>query len=184
MSSFTDHLIEDLKRSEEEARESGPSRFDTIYSMLRDNDRAMVVFVLVFGPFLFLACGYIIYITPIRIERDVMECIEVFGRRGLIVEERKPIDTARSKISMTYFEFVDAATEVDAIYYTGKPRHYFYFTNEYEDLMYYFVSDTVDLYTESKFIHFLFIATGIVGILVIREIYKEYSQLRKGEVET
>ncbi len=188
MSGFTDKLIKDLSKSEQDARRFRVSRWEAVKEVVRDmwdSSAGVALLTFVLGPLVFLGSACLIYNTPIMIARSVSDCMTVFERRGLEVVDGEMISTAMSKIPMTYFEFIVGAEEAgDTVYYTGRPKHYFYFTNEYEDIAYLFLSEDIEQWRDPTMPYLIFMVAGVVGVIMTREIYKEYGRLRKEEVET
>lgn len=188
--SFTDELIKDLNKSEEDARQVTVSRWAILKDMFEDavgRDpflAAIGTVLLVMGPFLFVMSTHNLIRFPNQISVAEEKIFQIFEVRGIPIEVMSLKDPALSEVveeeGIPFTEFTELATEYGVVYFSQKPRYKMFVVGEHWDIIHYYDNnDIASAYSNRNGARLISPISGIIWLVVISIVYKTYRRKYK-----
>lgn len=180
--SFTDELIKDLNKSEEDAGQFRVSRWAVLREVVKDmwdSSAELTFLVLVVGPIVFGLGTYTLISSSSRIPIVEARVFQIFEVRGISIEImslRDPIlSEVVEEVEGTFSEFIELATERGMVYFSRSSRNRFFVVDKYWDVInYYDNSDIVAAYTNRRLSVLVSPLSGIVGVAMLVLMYRSY----------
>lgn len=187
--SFTDELIKDLNKSEEDARQVTISRWAILKDMFEDavgRDpflAAIGTVLLVMGPFLFVMSTHSLIRSPNQIPVAEEKIFQIFEVRGIPIEVMSLKDPVLSEVveeGIPFTEFIELATEYGVVYFSQKPRYKMFVVGEHWDIIHYYDNnDIASAYSNRNGARLISPISGIIWLVVISIVYKTYRRKYK-----
>lgn len=190
MDSFTDKLIKDLNKNEEDAKQVTISRWAILKDMFEDvvirNPflGAMGTVLFIIGPFLFVMSTHSLIISPNQISVAEEKIFQIFEVRDIPIEIMSLKDPALSEVveevETPFSEFVELAVSSGVVYFSQKPRYKMFVVGEHWDIIHYYDNnDIASAYSNRNGARLVSPISGIIGLVVILVVYKTYRRKYK-----
>ncbi len=180
--SFTDELIKDLEKSEQDARGVGVSRRSVLKEVIQDfvdSSATVAFFALIILPILFGRSTFVLINTINKVPALEESVFQIFEARGIAVEAMSLNDPTLSgvleEVGVGFLELVELAQQNEIVYYNRRPENKFFVVNDYGDVIHYYINDRLySAYADKRINSYMSPLTGVLVLIVGFYMHKEY----------